>query len=151
MNLQEILNNKGCVVHRIGPQAPLDEAVRRMFQQRIGSLVVCEDEDCDIRLLGILTERDILRALALNPVTLDRLTVADFMTADLATANPLDGVASIMGLMTERRIRHLPVIDQGKLVGIISIGDVVKAQHDQMVMENHYLKSYLNGGITAET
>lgn len=150
MNLQEILNSKGAVVHRVGPDDTLAEVVRRLFQHGIGSLVVCDSQDCEPRMLGIITERDLLRAIALNERPLDELKVRDYMTKNLVVGRPVDEVAEVMGLMTDRRIRHLPVVDNEVLVGIISIGDVVKIQHDQMVAENHYLKSYLNGGISAE-
>lgn len=149
MTLQEILSNKGAAVHQIGPDETLAEVVRRLFAHGIGSLVVC-DGDCNLRMLGIITERDILRAMALDDGSLEQLKVRDFMTRDVVVGHPLDEVAKVMGLMTERRIRHLPVIEDDVLVGIVSIGDVVKIQHDQMVMENHYLKSYLNGGISTE-
>ena len=67
------------------------------------------------------------------------------MTRDVTTGSPDDSVEDTMGLMTELRIRHLPVVEDGQLVGLVSIGDVVKMQHDQLTMENHYLKSYLQG------
>jgi CBS domain-containing protein len=150
MTLQEILNQKGSLVHKIGPDQTLGEVVRRLTEQRIGSLVVCESRGGRSQMVGIITERDVLRAISKGPVILDHLKVRDFMTADPITGCPVDEVAEVMGLMTSQRIRHLPVVDGETLVGIISIGDVVKAQYDQMVMENHYLKSYLNGGISAE-
>lgn len=152
MTLQEILNVKGTLIHRIGPDHSLADVVQRLIQHRIGSLVVCQS-DCvdDVHMLGIITERDILRAVSERRAPLEDLKVRDYMTVDLATAAPLDDVAQVMGLMTQRRIRHLPIVNDGSLVGLISIGDVVKAQHDQMVMENHYLKSYVNGGLSADS
>ena len=96
-------------------------------------------------MLGIITERDILRACARYRQSLEQLTVAEVMTHDVVTGAPGDSVEDTMGLMTEKRIRHLPVMDGGHLLGIISIGDVVKAQHDQLTMENHYLKNYIHG------
>jgi CBS domain-containing protein len=149
MTLQEILNAKGTLVHKIAPDQTLADVVRRLTEQRVGSLIVCEPERED-RMVGIITERDVLRAISAGPVVLDQLKVRDYMTRKPITGSPLDEVAEVMGLMTNRRIRHLPVMDGQHLVGIISIGDVVKAQYDQMVMENHYLKSYLNGGISAD-
>ena len=67
------------------------------------------------------------------------------MSRDVAVGTPADSVEDTMGTMTNRRIRHLPVLDGGRLVGIVSIGDIVKAQHDQLTMENHYLKTYIHG------
>ncbi|MBX7075070.1 MAG: CBS domain-containing protein [Pirellulales bacterium] len=151
MTLQEILGGKGALVHFIGPNETLTEVVRRLFAHRIGSLLVCEPgSDCEANMLGIITERDILRALAENRASLDLLRVRDYMTSDTVNGSPQDEIAEVMGLMTNRRIRHLPVLDAGRLVGIVSIGDVVKAQHDQMLLENHYLRNYLHGGSAGE-
>ena len=95
---------------------------------------------------GIVTERDVLRALAGRGGRLDGLHVSDVMTRNLITAAPTEEVGAVMGLMTEHRVRHLPVIaEDGRLAGMISIGDVVKSQHNSMVLENHFLKSYLHG------
>ncbi len=95
-------------------------------------------------MVGIISERDILRAWAANRSSLDPLRVSEIMTREVATCAPHDSVQDAMGMMTERRIRHLPIIDdRGELVGIVSIGDLVKHQHDQLTMENHYLKTYI--------
>ena len=147
MTLQEILRVKGTAVHSILPDATLEEVVLKLVKNNCGSLVVCETvEDCHARrLLGIITERDILRACAAHPGKLRELKVSDVMTRDVITATPSDSVADTMGLMTKHRIRHLPIVEHERLEGIISIGDVVKAQHDQLTMENHYLKSYIHG------
>jgi CBS domain-containing protein len=143
MSLQEILNRKGSRVFNISPHATLAEVVQKLVKNNCGSLVVCQQEDCT-HMLGIITERDILRACAAHKVPLENYRVSDVMTSDLATCSPGDSVQDAMGVMTERRIRHLPVIDdEGKLIGIVSIGDLVKQQHDQLTMENHYLKSYI--------
>lgn len=166
MTLQDILRTKGSAVQRIGPDATLDEVVRQLVHHNIGSLVVCDDRatersvaagneetECGEApdaacgpsgaMLGIITERDILRACAESPLPLDQQRVAERMTAQPVTGSPQDSVSDTMGLMTRRRIRHLPIVEDGRLCGLISIGDVVKAQHDNMVMENHYLKSYI--------
>jgi CBS domain-containing protein len=147
MILEDLLRVKGSAVHRIGPQASLDEAVQALVRHNIGSLMVCRDgESCDgTGLLGIITERDILRACASSHGQLDKLKVADHMSSRLVTGSPGDPIEQIMGLMTEKRIRHLPVMEGGELRGLISIGDIVKAQHQQMVLENHYLKTYIQG------
>lgn len=147
MMLQEILRRKGSKVHAIGPDATLDLVVHKLIDNNCGSLVVCErPDDCESPgvLLGIITERDILRACASRRGSLDQLRVAETMSRELVTASPTDSIDDIMGLMTERRIRHLPIMVDGKLAGIISIGDVVKAHHDEVALENHYLKSYIN-------
>ena len=96
--------------------------------------------------VGIITERDILKAQAANRVPLEQLSVARFMTAKLISARPDDDITVAMGLMTTHRIRHLPVMEGHHLHGLVSIGDVVKAQHDELVMENHHMRSYIQGG-----
>jgi len=143
MSLREILQNKGSRVLSISPDATLADVVQKLVKHNCGSLVVCRDDDCT-RMLGIITERDILHACAENKIPLENYRVSEVMTVDLATCAPGDSVQDAMGLMTQRRIRHLPVVnDDGRLVGIVSIGDLVKQQHDQLTMENHYLKSYI--------
>lgn len=146
MMLQEILRRKGSKVHAIGPQATLDQVVQKLVENNCGSLLVCErPDDCESpgSLLGIITERDILRACASRRGPLDQLKVVDVMSAELITGSPTDSIDDTMGLMTEQRVRHLPIMVDGRLAGIISIGDVVKAHHDEVAMENHYLKSYI--------
>ena len=145
MTLREILNTKGSAVHTISPQATLDEVVQKLVKHNCGSLVVCDPGCDDGRMLGIITERDILRACAAHRSELHRVKVADVMTHDVLIGSPNDSVEDTMGLMTKHRIRHLPVIEDSRLQGIISIGDVVKAQHDHLTMENHYLKNYIHG------
>ncbi len=145
MMLQEILAAKGSTVYAISAQATLEDVVQSLVNHNCGSLVVCEaDDPAQGRLLGIVTERDILRACAKSPAQLDRVRVADVMTRDVVTGSPGDTVEDTMGLMTDRRVRHLPILENDRLVGIISIGDVVKAQYDHLTMENHFLKSYIN-------
>ena len=95
-------------------------------------------------MVGIITERDILRACASHRGSLSDLRVAECMTVNVVTGSPHDSIEDAMGLMTNRRIRHLPVIDDGELIGLVSIGDIVKTQHDRLTMENHYLKNYLH-------
>jgi CBS domain-containing protein len=143
MKLADILAHKGYQVHSIGPTASLAEVVQVLNRHNIGSLMVCLENDCK-RMLGIITERDILRACAARR-QLETTAVGDAMTADVVTGSPCDSVEDIMGVMTENRIRHLPVLENDDLVGIVSIGDIVKAQHHALTMENHYLKSYLHG------
>lgn len=140
MQLRSILKAKGNSVHTIGPQETLAEVVQRLVMHNCGSLVVCDDEG---QMLGIITERDILRASAEMTESLDHAVVETRMTVDVVTGSPDDKIDYVMGLLTEKRIRHLPVVDDGRLVGLISIGDVVKAQHHLLSMENHMLKSYI--------
>jgi CBS domain-containing protein len=92
-----------------------------------------------------------LKAQAANRVPLTELPVAKFMSSALVTAGPDDDISVAMGLMTTHRIRHLPVIEDGYLHGLVSIGDVVKAQHDELEMENHHMRSYIQGGGSTAT
>jgi CBS domain-containing protein len=143
MLLRDILSAKGSMVYAIGPSATLQDVVQRLVEHNIGSLVVCEDGSCENPVLGIITERDILRASAAGHAPLASTLVADVMATELITGAPGGLVEEIMGLMTRNRIRHMPVLEEGKLVGLVSIGDVVKAQHDRLAMENHFMKDYI--------
>jgi CBS domain-containing protein len=133
------------VVHTIGRNATLEDVVQKLVRNNCGSLVVCDDAASSSRMVGIITERDILRACAKHHRPLSTLQVAEVMTADVAVGLPCDSVEDTMGLMTRLRIRHLPVVEDGQLLGLVSIGDIVKTQHDRLTMENFYLKSYLQG------
>ena len=139
MLLSEILGSKGRMVHTCSPDDALADVVDLMVGHNIGSLVVLAGGE----MVGIITERDILRASAATRGTLDSVKVHERMTRCPIVASPRDDLTDVMGVMTERRIRHLPVVERGQLVGIISIGDLVKAQHDELCRENHYLKSYI--------
>ena len=141
MLVREILGDKGHTVYCCSPNDSLADVVELLVGHNCGSLVVCDKGE----MVGIITERDILRACALTRQSLEVLSVRDRMTRCPVTATLDDEIADTMGAMTEHRIRHLPVIDGGRLVGVISIGDVVKAQHNELCRENHYLKSYILG------
>ena len=139
MKCRDILSAKGTNVETIHPNARLDEVVHKLVKYRIGSLLVMKSNS----ILGIITERDILRTCKVESRPLADIVVHEHMTSDLFTCEPDDDLAVVMGRMTNNRIRHLPVIEQGHLFGMISIGDVVKAQYNQLTFENHYLKSYI--------
>ncbi|MCP3693169.1 MAG: CBS domain-containing protein [Planctomycetaceae bacterium] len=141
MTIRTILQTKGNQVFTTDPQEKLSVVVKQLVYHRCGSLLVCRGEE----LVGIITERDILRASATEGYNLETTTVAELMTTDLVTGTLDDSISETMGLLTERRIRHLPIIEDGKLAGMISIGDVVKAQYAKLSIENHYLKSYIQG------
>ncbi len=146
MLLQDILSAKGSTVYAIGPAATLDEVVQRLVEHNVGSLVVREEIGGEASpLLGIITERDILRACAAGYAELATKLVSEVMTTELLTGTPDAPVEAILGLMTQKRIRHLPVLAEGCLVGLVSIGDLVKAQHDHLAMENHFMKDYIRG------
>ena len=139
MLVREILGNKGHAIFSCHPDDTLADVVASLMQRNCGSLVVLEGDE----LVGIITERDILRSCAETRGPLDFVQVSERMTTDPITARLDDEVAGVMGVMTERRIRHLPVVENGRLCGMISIGDVVKAHHNELCQENHYLKTYI--------
>ncbi len=141
MTIRTILQTKGNQVFTTEPQEKLAVVVKQLVYHRCGSLLVCRGEE----LVGIITERDILRASATEGYNLETTTVTELMTTDLVTGTLDDSISETMGLLTERRIRHLPILEDGKLAGMISIGDVVKAQYAKLSIENHYLKSYIQG------
>lgn len=139
MKIADILKDKGQLVHDIRPQASLADVVATLVEKNCGSLLVRDNE----QIVGIITERDILRACHAENRPLSEIPVQEKMSTGLITGQSGDTVSSVMGLLTQRRIRHLPILDEGQLAGIISIGDVVKAQHDQLATENHFLKNYI--------
>jgi CBS domain-containing protein len=149
MRLRDILDQKSHEVRAISPQSTLDDVVSELVRFNIGSLIVRDAPGGPV--LGIITERDILKGLAANRVPLTQLTVAKFMTSTLIYARPDDDITEAMRLMTTHRVRHLPVMENDQLHGLVSIGDVVKAQHDQLVMENHHMLSYIQGGGSVAT
>jgi len=139
MKCQDILSVKGTSVEHIHAGAKLDEVVHRLVEHGIGSLLVMDGDS----ILGIITERDILRTCEAERRALSEIAVDERMTCDPITCRPEDAVADVMGLMTNNRVRHLPVVEDGQLFGMISIGDVVNAQYKQLTVENHYLKNYI--------
>lgn len=143
MRLQEILRVKGNGVHVISPDATMDDVAQQMIAHNCGSLVVCQGGQRDGAMEGIITERDLLKVCAARRGPLNRVRVSEVMTRHPMTGTPYDTIDDTMGLMTEKRVRHLPILDDDRLAGIISIGDIVKAQHDQTALENHYLKNYI--------
>ena len=143
MNVQSIIGGKSPVVATITQTATLRQAIDQLTERRIGALVVSGDGR---KIEGIISERDIVRAASTSgPTALDG-SVGSVMSTDVVTCSAGDGVDRLMALMTERRIRHLPVVDErGQLAGIVSIGDVVKARLSELEQENHALAEYLTG------
>ena len=140
MTILSILKTKGNEVYTTSPETKLSEVVKKLVHHQCGSLLVCDGE----KLVGIITERDLLRASATDDQDLDSTAVSELMTDNLVTGTPDDSISQTMGLLTEQRIQHLPILENDKLVGLISIGDVVKAQYAKLTIENHYLKTYLH-------
>ena len=127
MNAKNILTVKGKGVITISPNQTIQVAILRMAKHNIGSLVVVDEA---YRMVGILTERHIVRQVASVDNLLSKL-VGEVMETQVITGIPQDNLNSIIHLMTEKRIRHLPIFDDGKLVGLISIGDILKVQRDE--------------------
>jgi len=141
MRIEEILSTKGHDVVTITESKSVLEAAQLLVDHNIGGLVVMVGE----RPTGIVTERDILRLTARGPGELGSLQVGAVMTRDLITATPDDRLATVMGVMTENKVRHLPVMAEGRLVGIVSIGDLLQACRVVAEDENSQLREYIQG------
>jgi CBS domain-containing protein len=139
MNVRRILATKGVDIVTVRPDQTIREAIALLAKHNIGALVAVDTEN---RPVGILSERDITRQLAKNE-DLFTLLVSDLMTKNVITGMPQDDLKSVANTMTDKRIRHLPIVDQGKLCGIMSIGDVVKAQRDQYMGEVDTLQTQI--------
>ena len=142
MLIDTILKDKGNSVQTISDKATLAEAANVLDQKRIGAIVAVDDAG---DLSGVLSERDIVRRFARNGEKTVSMTVSQAMTRGVITASPSEDVDTCLGRMTDRRIRHLPVVDEGVLKGIISIGDVVKAKIEQAEQEAEEMKRYIAG------
>jgi CBS domain-containing protein len=143
MNVQSIIGGKSPMVATITQTSTLRQAIDQLTERRIGALVVSGDGRA---IEGIISERDIVRAAAVSGAGALDGSVGSVMSTDVVTCSAGDGVDRLMALMTERRIRHLPVVDErGHLAGIVSIGDVVKARLSELEQENHALAEYLTG------
>lgn len=141
MRLADILKHKGHRVVTVSKEQSVLEAVQTLVAENIGSLVVQEDG----RLAGIFTERDVLRVTARRPGALDDIRIGDVMTLSPVVATPADKLSDAMSVMTREKIRHLPVLDEGGLVGIVSIGDLMHACRSEAEQENSYLRQYIQG------
>ncbi len=143
MKVQDILQKKSSDVLSVKPQQTLLEASKILADHNIGALVVINEKQ---HLIGILSERDIVRQLAQKGEAVGTMTVSDVMTTDVVIAVPDDDLEYLSNTMTNNRIRHLPVLQDGQIVGIVSIGDVVKAQLNFYEGEAHSLQNYITGG-----
>lgn len=141
MNIGDILRAKGHEVATITKSQTVIDAVIALVDKDIGSLVVMEGD----RPVGIFTERDVLRLTARSPDALGTIQVGDVMTTEVILGDPGDTLAEVMDMMTENRIRHLPVMAGDRLAGIVSIGDVVNACRVSAESENSQLRQYIQG------
>lgn len=141
MKLAQLLENKGGQAVTIEQSASVADAIRIMHDHRVGSVVIAVG---DGEPLGIFTERDVMGLCANGKGgDLENLSVSDYMTEDVVLGSPDDNVDAILNLMTERRFRRLPVVVDGKLIGLISIGDLVKAKMEATAHEAEALREYI--------
>ena len=143
MTVSAILRHKGHEVARVSPTASIAEVSRSLTARRIGAVLVMDSAD---QLLGIVSERDIVCSLAEHGVRTLDMTAAQLMTRDLHIATPRTTVMEATEMMTHGRFRHLPVMEGDRLIGIVSIGDIVKARLEQQAQEVDSLKAYVSGG-----
>ena len=142
MLVAQILHDKGHDVFTCAPGDTVARAASALVEKRVGAMVVMAGD----RVVGILSERDLVRAMARDGTACLDKTVEVYMTADVIYARPQESVDELMERMTDRRIRHLPVCENDRLLGIISIGDVVKTKIAETVYEAETLKAYIVSG-----
>lgn len=142
MLVAEILKDKGDAVYAIGPDLSLAHACGELDRLRVGALMVCDKD----KVVGVLSERDVVKAVARDGQPALARPVSAYMTSEVIFAAPGETVEILMGRMTDRRIRHLPVLRDGRLAGVISIGDVVKCQIAEATQEAESLRTYIAAG-----
>jgi len=146
MKAREVLEAKGTRVITVVEDSLLVDAMAIFFANKVGSLLVVDKYD---NILGIVAPNDILKVVHKNLDKVPQMQVRDVMIRDLIVATPDDDLDYIQNIMTENRVRHIPILDGGKLIGLVSIGDVVKAQMKIKNVENRYLKDYIEGKYPA--
>lgn len=142
MRVRDLLRSKDRRVVTAASSTPVREAMRLLIENRISCLPVITDGD---RLIGIISDKDIFRKVHETDGVYHELTVGELMTSDLLVGVEDDDVRYIAGVMTNNRIRHVPIVESQKLIGLLSIGDVVKIQMENIQIENRYLKDYIDG------
>ncbi len=141
MHVSDILTNKGrSDVITIGPDETMEAAARRLHSKHIGALIVCEDDDA---VIGVISERDIARSIAVKGAAALAMAVREFMTSKVVRCKTTDSIAEVMQVMSEGRFRHVPVIEDDRLRGMVSIGDVVKHRLDETEQEANALRDYV--------
>lgn len=139
--VKHLLESKGGNLYTIAPEAPVLDAIKLMAEHRIGALLVMQGA----QLLGVVSERDYARKVILQGRSSSQATVGEIMRADPLTVGPQTDVLDCMRLCTDSRVRHLPVLESGKVVGVISIGDLVKAVIDAQAEQIEHLERYITG------
>jgi len=141
MRIADVLRNKGNAVATVEPGATVSQLISELASHNVGALPVVDGG----RIVGIVSERDVVRRLHAGGPALLEARVADIMTTEVTTCTPGDDVTDLAAVMTARRFRHLPVVVDGELAGIVSIGDLVKARIDLLESERAQLQSYIAG------
>ncbi|MET0897628.1 MAG: CBS domain-containing protein [Mycobacterium sp.] len=142
MRIADVLRTKGDSVATISPQTSVGGLLNELALQNIGAMVVVSQDG----IVGIVSERDIVRSLHEHGAELLRQPVSDIMSTRVATCTPTDSVDSLSVLMTTNRVRHVPVVVNGRLAGIVSIGDVVKTRMEELEAEHEQLQAYITQG-----
>ena len=140
MHISDILNAKGTEVIATGPAETVAATARLLNYQRIGAVLVRDAKD---NVVGVISERDIIRGIAVNGARALDMEVRELMTSEVVSCKPTDTISEVMRVMTTRRFRHLPVMEDGALKGMISIGDVVKHRLDESELETRVLRDYV--------
>lgn len=146
MKAKDILEGKGTRVITTSENTLLVDVMAIFFANKVGSLLVVDKFD---NIMGIVAPNDVLKAVHLNLDRVPEMQVKEVMVTDLIVATPDDDIDYIQNVMTDNRVRHIPILDGGKLIGLVSIGDVVKAQMTEKNVENRYLKDYIEGKYPA--
>ncbi len=142
MRIADVLHRKGAAVTTINPDATVRDLLAGLAEQNIGAMVVMGSQG----VVGIVSERDVVRQLHAHGASVLSRPVAKIMTANVATCTKTDTVDSVSVLMTKNRVRHVPVLDGKELIGIVSIGDVVKTRMEELEAEHQQLQSYITQG-----
>lgn len=143
MFVSDILAQKGGLVFTVSPGTTLSQISRQLSTRRIGAVLVVDRLD---QVVGIVSERDVVHALAVHGTAAHELAAAQIMTRDVITCDPDDPIERVMQMMTRGRFRHLPVVRSGELLGLVSIGDVVKLRLEETSHEAEALKAYIVAG-----
>ncbi len=142
MLVKDILQAKDKRLITVGPDATLKQAMELLLKNKISSLPVLDDDE---KLIGIISDKDIFRKAYEDAQGFQSKTVGDCMSTNLIVGLPEDDLAYIAGVMTENRIRHVPIVHREKIIGLLSVGDIVKTQMEHIKVENRYLWQYIEG------
>jgi CBS domain-containing protein len=143
MFVSDILTQKGGLVFTVTPGTTVSQIAQQLCTRRVGSVLVMSGND---KVAGIVSERDLVRAMSLHGAAALELEARHVMTRDVVTCDPDDSIDQIMEIMTRGRFRHVPVVRHGELLGVVSIGDVVKARLEETRHETEALKAYIVAG-----